>query len=205
MPQQITVCTPFEPGRKLAYAYNRAMEQSATEWVLFLDWDLFSCNPYWYDMCLYAIDKVGHKTGWITCLTNRIGAPQQRASGCPESHDVTEHIQYASKLFYKNSSVDENGVLVHTCVERIPGALSGFFILTNKTAWEKCGGFRSNRNRLRGVDNRYSKALSKVGYQHYCLYGLYYYHIHGFKNSIWSAKGAGLYEGSGRNKNKRDL
>jgi len=193
MGNQIHVVMPFEPGRRLAYAYNRAMEQSPTEWVLFLDWDLFSCNPYWYDMCLYAIDKVGDKTGWITCVTNRIGAPQQRAENAPESHDIVEHIGYAQGLFAITSKVDAYGVLQETQIERVPGALSGFFILTNKTAWKKCGGFHSDRDRLRGVDNRYSKALSKAGYLHYCIRGLYYYHIHGFKNHLWLAKGAGFY------------
>jgi GT2 family glycosyltransferase len=193
MIDQITVCTPFEPGRKLAYAYNRAMEQAPTEWVLLLDWDLFNCNPYWYDMCLYAVNNVEKKTGWITCVTNRIGAPQQRAPGCPESHDVVEHIEFSRKLFEKTSKVDGNGVLTSTRLERIPGALSGFFILTNKTAWRACGGFRSDRDRLRGVDNRYSKMLSKAGYRLYYIPGLYFYHIHGFKNTIWCAKGAGFY------------
>lgn len=198
MIKQITVCTPFEPGRRLAYAYNRAMEQAKTEWVLMLDWDLFSCNPYWYDMCLYAVNKVGGKTGWITCVTNRIGAPQQRATDCPDSHEITDHIQYARALFNKTSTVDEKGILTKTPVERIPGALSGFFILTNRTAWKACGGFHSDRERLRGVDNRYSKALGKAGYAHYYLPGLYYYHIHGVKNSLWRATGAGFYGYSNR-------
>lgn len=196
--EQITVCTPFEPGRQLAYAYNRAMQQAQTEWVLFLDWDLFNCNPYWYDMCQYAIKAVGHRTGWITCVTNRIGAPQQRAPQPPEGHDVTQHMAYARQLFDQYSRVDNRGVLKETVVERIPGALSGFFILTNKTAWRACGGFDENRKRLMGVDNRYSKALSRAGYAHYFMPGLYYYHIYMHKRHVWKANGAGWYGTNGR-------
>lgn len=192
----ITVCTPFEPGRKLAYAYNRAMEHAKTEWVLLLDWDLFNCNPYWYDMCQYAIKELGHKTGWITCVTNRIGAPQQRADGAPKTHDIVDHVAYARDLFKEHSKVDANGVLEKTTLKRIPGALSGFFILTNKTAWRACGGFDENRKRLMGVDNKYSRALGKAGFAHYYMPGLYFYHIYGFKRTIWKANGAGWY---GRN------
>lgn len=199
--EQITVCTPFEPGRRLAYAYNRAMEQAQTEWVLMLDWDIFTCNPYWYDMCQYAISKVGHSTGWITCVTNRIGAPQQRAGGAPGDHDIAKHMAFAKDIFNQHSRVDKKGVLKETTVERIPGALSGFFILTNKTAWRACGGFDETRKRLMGVDNRYSQALSKAGYAHFYMPGLYFYHIYMEKRTMWKANGAGWYGSNGGPRN----
>ena len=192
--EQITVCTPYEPGRKLAFAYNRAMRQAKTEWVLLLDWDLFSCNPYWYDMCLNAVDQAkGKKIGWITCVTNRIGAPQQKAKDAPKGDDILEHIYYGKQRFKKHSIVDNDGHLVSTELVRIPGALSGFFILTNKTAWKKSGGFDENKKRLLGVDNRYSRALSLAGYQLFSMPGLYYYHVYGRKREIWKGKGAGRY------------
>jgi len=192
MAEQITVCIPFEPNKKLAVAYNRAMRQAKTNWVLLLDWDLFMCNPYWYAMCQNAIEQVGTKTGWITCVTNRIGAPQQREFDAPKGNDVADHILYAKQLFKHHSRIDGDGKLIRTQVARIPGALSGFFILTNKRAWKKCGGFDETRKRLLGVDNRYSRALSRAGYAHYYMPGLYYYHIYGQKNVYWSGRGAGL-------------
>ncbi|KKM91172.1 hypothetical protein LCGC14_1231200 [marine sediment metagenome] len=194
MAEQITVCIPYESGRRLAVAYNRAMKQAQTEWVLLLDWDLFICNPYFYDMCVYAAEQIGrYQTGWITCVTNRIGAPQQREKGAPKSNDVAEHTLYAKELFRQHSKIDGHGRLVQTRVERIPGALSGFFILTNKTAWKKCGGFDEDRKRLLGVDNRYSRALSRAGFAHYYMPGLYMYHVYGQKNDLWRGKGAGQY------------
>ena len=193
MPSQITVKIPYEPGRRLAHAYNVAMDTSKTEWVLLLDWDLFICNPYFYDMCLNAIKQVGKDTGWITCVTNRIGAPQQRDEDAPINNDIGEHIRYASKVFADHSKIDRHGQLLHTDVARIPGALSGFFILTNKTAWKKCGGFDETRKRLLGVDNRYSRALSRAGYSHYYMPGLYMYHVYKQKAQLWRGKGAGQY------------
>ena len=76
---------------------------------------------------------------------------------------------------------------------RVPGALSGFFILTSKTAWKDCGGFDEKRKRLLGVDNRYSRALNKAGYALYCMPGLYFYHIYKDKSLIWKANGSGWY------------
>lgn len=115
----------YEPGKLLAYAYNRAMQTTSAEWVLFLDQDLFMCNPHWYEMCLSAIDQVGGKTGWITCVTNRIGGNHQRIVPPVDTDHIPDHIAFARALYYRHG---------HT-IERIPGALSGFFILTNKTAW----------------------------------------------------------------------
>lgn len=193
MSEKITVCVPFEQHRKLAKAYNRYMREAGTEWVLFLDWDLFNPNPYWYDMCQMAIGKVPNNVGWITCVTNRIGAPQQRAEDAPKTDDLKDHILYAKDRFDQYSKVDKDGVLVDTIVSRIPGALSGFFILTNRTAWKTCGGFNENRKRLLGVDNAYSKALSLKGYIHYYIPGLYFYHMRGRKRTLWKANGAGKY------------
>ena len=192
----ITVCTPYKPGCQLAKAYNEYMEAATTEWVLMLDHDLFNCNPHWYDCCLSAIEQVGHDAGWITCITNRIGSNSQKAARFmpeddppPQSHDVTEHITYARKVHQRYNTTDGNGLLIKAGVKRIPGALSGFFILTSKTAWAKAGGFDENRKRLMGVDNYYSRAVCKAGYKLYCIVGLYFYHIYREKNRFWRGRG----------------
>jgi GT2 family glycosyltransferase len=198
----ITVCIPYKSGRKLAKAYNEAMDRSQTNWVLFLDWDIFNCNAYWYDMCLFATNALkDYRVGWITCVTNKIGAPQQRSLDAPQNHDIISHIHHAKKLFHEYSVVDDKGILKETVVTRVPGALSGFFILTNKVAWKACGGFDESRKRLMGVDNRYSKALSKAGYQLFIMPGLYFYHIHTLKRQVWNPNGAGWF-GTSRSPDK---
>lgn len=189
---RIDVRIPYEPGRKLAAAYNRAMQESASEWVLFLDWDLFNCNPYWYDCCVSAIEQCGNDTGWITCVTNRIGGHSQKAKSFmpeddppPVSDDIADHMQYSRKMHQKYNEMNGDGHLVRANVQRFKGALSGFFILTNKTAWKASGGFDENRKRLIGVDNRYSQALSKAGFKLMGMPGLYFYHIYRKKAKMW--------------------
>jgi len=169
----IDVKIPFSTNG-LAYAYNRGMRTTKAEWVLFLDHDLFICNPHWYEMCIHAIRQVGDQTGWITCVTNRIGNPGQKAPEPPTSNNIEDHILYARRLY----KVFGNEVM------RVKGALSGFFILTNKTAWKKAGGFNERRKRLLGVDNDYSRALSRAGYMHYSMPGLYFYHLYRQKQTF---------------------
>ncbi len=166
--EPIQVQIVYDTEGKLASAYNRGMERATTEWVLFIDHDLFLCNKHWYQMCVEAIAQVGHLTGWISAVTNRIGNPAQRAEGAPMSHDIVEHCAFARQLYEKNGNK----------VERCRGAMSGFWILTNRTAWRKCGGFDENRKRLLGVDNKYSQALSRAGFRHFRIPGLYVYHIY---------------------------
>jgi len=162
------VVVPYAPRKQLAAAYNHAVKNSACEWVLLLDFDILILNNHWYDMCTHAIRTVGEKTGWITAVTNRIGAPQQKASDAPEGHDIAAHAAYSRGRYEEFGNE----------IRRVPGALSGFFILTNRTAWQRAGGFNESRLGLLGVDNDYSFALSKAGYQHYQLIGLYCYHIY---------------------------
>lgn len=176
---QIEVKIPYIPGRKLAYAYNQAMEQAKTDWVLLLDWDLFACNPFWYDMCVHAVEQVGEDAGWITCFTNRIGNPGQKAPDPPQSHNTMEHVAYA-KVMYNTFGGS---------VVRIKGALSGFFMLTNKRVWRRVGGFDTKRNGLNGVDNSYSRDIQRAGFKLYAMPGLYYYHIYKQKTLIkWGSK-----------------
>lgn len=172
--EPIQVMIPFDTTGQLAAAYNRAMKRATSEWVLFLDHDLFICNKSWYNICCRAVNKLGNKTGWITAVTNRIGNPEQRAAGAPETHDLAAHCEFSRKLYEKYGET----------TERCRGAMSGFFILTNKTAWRLCGGFDESRKRLLGVDNKYSQALSKIGLQHYRLPGLYFYHMYHEKKKL---------------------
>jgi len=169
----ITVVMPYEPGLKLAYAYNRAMQEAQTEWVLFLDHDLFICNPFWYEICLETVVNAPEDAGWITAVTNRIGNKNQKAVSkngltIPDTEDVVRHCTFAEILY------EEWGRQLVRC----RGAMSGFFILTRHTAWEDAGGFDEKRQRLLGVDNIYSRDLGRAGYRFYKLPGLYFYHMY---------------------------
>jgi len=169
MREPIQVQIPYDTTGHLASAYNRAMERATSEYVLFIDHDLFLCNKHWYEMSILAIDKLkGKPWGWISAVTNRIGNPAQKSMEAPLNNNLEDHCRYAHKLYQQHGSK----------VERCKGAMSGFWILTNKTAWAACGGFNEERKRLQGVDNHYSQSLNRAGFAHYRMPGLYVYHIY---------------------------
>jgi len=161
----------YEPGRKLAYAYNRAMEDTSAEWVLFIDHDVYlCCNPYWYTMSLDAVRKVqGEKVGWITAKTNRIGCKAQLHAVGEDSDDLNHHIAIAQQVY------KQKGDALH----RVNGGnFSGFFILTNKTAWKAVGGFRHMDKGLSAIDVDYCRRLRREGFSLYVMSGLYMYHYY---------------------------
>jgi GT2 family glycosyltransferase len=160
----------YEPGRELAKAYNRAMESTLAEWVLFIDHDVFlSTNPLWHQMSLNAIEHLkDKKVGWITAKTNRIGNKSQLYPVQNDSDDLNQHIDIASKLYREKAGV----------ILPAKGNLSGFFILTNKTAWQSVGGFKDQGKGLSAIDNVYSKELRAKGFGLYVMEGLYLYHFY---------------------------
>jgi GT2 family glycosyltransferase len=170
----IDVVTPYEPGAKLGFAYNRVMENTAAEWVLFMDHDLFCCNPHWYEMALEGVRRAkGKPVGAITCVTNGIGNPAQKAGDAPKSLELQHHITYAQYRYEKYQNT----------LSRFRGPLCGFWFLTSKKVWEDAGGFVEKEG-LNGVDNYYSLAFGKKGYRLYGLPGLYYYHLYRDKSKL---------------------
>lgn len=159
----------YEPGKQLAEAYNRAMRNTSAEWVLFLDHDLFLCNPHWYEMSLNAVKQVGKNAGWITCKCNRIGNKCQLYQPQQDSNDILYHIEVAKKVYRKCGN---------EVVEVQKGNFSGFFILTSKTVWKKVGGFRHQGKGLSKVDIDYCKRVQAAGYKLYIMPGLYMYHLY---------------------------
>jgi GT2 family glycosyltransferase len=164
---RVPVIIAYAPNQKLGFAYNREMEH-VDEWVIFIDYDVMLLNPHWYDICLNAIQKVGHDAGWITCYTNRIGCKHQ-ALGIDnvESHDIRYHQQIAKKMY------DTKRGKIRDLTDQ-PGQLSGMFILTNKKAWKATGGFKTDG--FYGVDNDYSRRIRLAGYRLYLMEDLYVYH-----------------------------
>lgn len=160
----IDVHIPYEPAGQLGMAYNRAMRESAHEWVLLLDHDCIIVQPLWYDICQKAIKKLsGFKTGWISAMTNYSPSFKQVLSGCPDSQDITAHVQFAQRTYRYNQI---------TAWEADSYPLAGFFILTNKSAWEAVGGFADGYY----VDFDYSNRLKAHGFKQYLLPGLYCWH-----------------------------
>jgi GT2 family glycosyltransferase len=161
----IEVRVPFDPGRNLGGAYNEAM-RTVQDWVLFLDDDVFlRTQPAWYDIAVHAIQKAPN-AGLLTCVTNRIGCPQQRCVDAPKGDDMAEHIEFARRRF----------AMFGYTVNELPHAKpSGMLMLTSKRAWERCGGFQEG---FLGVDNAYAQAIRNAGMKVYLMEGLYVYHAY---------------------------
>ena len=178
----IDTCIVYEPGKKLAEAYNRKMESTIAQWVLFIDQDLFFCCPRWYDMCLNAIRKVGNEAGWITAKCNRIGNKFQHFPPPEDNDDIIYHIEIAKQLYKEHGN---------TLVEVTKSNFSGFFILTPKSVWSRVGGFKNQGSGLGGIDLDYCKRIKTIGCKLYVMPGLYFYHLYKTKwgkNGVWNLK-----------------
>ncbi len=190
----IDVRIPWEPGKKLGFAINRVME-TVEDWVLILDHDVFlSLNPYWYDICLNAIEKVGHEAGWVSCVTNLIGCPLQKADFSYVRKDYNYNKDYDSELMMKHFALAESlykknkGEIVDVTELAKRHKMSGLFILTHKTAYENVKQtFGIPDDKFIGWDNYYNDRLIDLGYKIHIMKDLYVYHGYRrlWKNDDW--------------------
>ncbi len=171
---KIDVRIPFEPDGKLGMDYNRIMEESAQEWVLFLDHDVLIINPCWYQVCQEAIRK-HPDAGIFTCWSNNIGNKKQKSPGAPSSrHSLSLHKNHGRRvwLMYR-----------YACSNIDPHLIGGFFLLTSKTAWQKAGRFRGTG--LLGEDNEYHRRIMAAGYKAYRINGIYTVHLRERAEPTW--------------------
>jgi GT2 family glycosyltransferase len=175
---QINVCIPYDPEANLGREYNRLMEESKREWVLFLDHDVYLLNPHWYFVCQEAIRKFP-QAGIFTAFTNNCGCRFSRAPGAPEGEkSLSQHKRFAKDIFQKNglscSLINAND---------IPDKINGYFMMTSRTAWKKVGGFRNAG--LFAVDTDYHRRMIRTGLNCYRIDGLYVFHLHERSDSSW--------------------
>jgi len=167
----IEVKIPYEPKRKLAFAYNRAMISSVTQWVLLLDQDVFLCNPLWYKMCLDAIKQLkGTKAGLVACVTSGPRQKSLQKASSIESDNIEDHISIAQQVYQEHRN---ELIQVH-----IP--VTGFFMLIKRQAWKKVK-FQAMNRGVGGVDIDFSKRLLEAGYSIWLMKGLYVYHRRGLR------------------------
>jgi len=172
---KIDVRIPFRPGGKLGEEYNHIMNETKCEWVLFLDHDLFLCNPHWYLLCQEAIKGYAAqgRAGMFTCWTNRLGRTMQRDGNAPQDDILFNHIEYARSVFEKYQFQCTN----------IPERISGMFLLINKTAWKTVGGFPGIG--IFKEDWDFSRNLLRHKFKIYRIDGLYVYHLRDRKRGSW--------------------
>jgi GT2 family glycosyltransferase len=141
---------------------NQVMSSSPSEWVLFHDHDIFLANKNWFSLLLRAIEKEP-QAGLFSCMTNRIGNPAQKAPGADRlTNDLAYHIKFAEDFERRD------------LLKEATRPVSGLMMLTSRTAWNDCGGFRERG--IIGVDNAYYGAIKRAGYKVYIINNLYVYH-----------------------------
>ncbi|MCJ7564818.1 MAG: hypothetical protein MUP52_09550 [Candidatus Aminicenantes bacterium] len=167
---KINISIPYEPEAALGWEYNRILDESKHEWVLFLDHDALILNPHWYHVCQEAIRKCPG-AGLFTCFGSAGGCRFQRLKNAPaRGQSILVHRQFAKDLWklkkYTFSLVPDD----------LPGHLvSGFFMLTSRTAWKKSGGF--GLNGMFAQDHLYHKRIKAAGFKTYRIDGIYCYHL----------------------------
>jgi GT2 family glycosyltransferase len=175
---------PYGLNEDLAGAYNKAMLEANSDWVILMDHDVFpSCNPHWYEMCLEAVKCAEDDVGLITCVCNpRIDGKEDpdKTSQRPDislmSTDIHEHINVAKKLYGKYGMETR---------EIKSEKVAGFFMIVNKKIWEKIRFVDVGRG-VRKVDWTYCSKLLKRGYKILEMPGLYVYHHRGVRTLKWA-------------------
>ena len=165
----IEVKIPFDEDRQLAMAYNRALQEGKSEWVLFLDHDVFLCNPRWYNMCLKAIDtlSVDPKAACITCESGGrwSKATEKSKRRSPKNSDIEYHIEKSKEYYYKY------GNMVHSRDKHA----TGFFMLLKREIAQEIG-FNQVDKSINNIDIDFGDRLLEAGYHIYTMKGLYVYH-----------------------------
>lgn len=176
---------PYGLNGDISGAYNMAMAATNAEWVVLLDQDVFLCNPFWYQICLDAINTTPLNTGMITCMCNPLHGADKRTSEVAQqaeieirSTNIEEHIKVAEKLYAKYGST----------VQAVTDyKLAGYFMLVKKEIWDAVR-FKSIGTGVLGTDWNFAKMLLSLGYKIYRVPGLYVYHRRGLRSLNWKLK-----------------
>ena len=164
----IEVKIPFEENSQLALAYNRALSEGTSEWVLFLDHDVFlSCNPRWYEMCVKAIEslKDDPKAACIGCIAG--GEIHKGKDTSPLRSDSIEfHIRKALEAYRVHG----------TALVRREKHVTGFFLLVNRKIATEIGFVQQVPGVVSNIDIDFGTRVLASGYHNYLMPGLYVYH-----------------------------
>lgn len=171
----IDVQIPYGENGRLAAAYNRALRQGGSEWVLFLDHDVFLCNPRWYEMCVMAIETLEKSDSLVACIGCECGGERHRKAlntiGIEIPDSIEHHID-VSKYQYKKWG---------NTLEMINQHVPGFFMLLKRQVAIDIG-FRQNGQGINNIDKDFGSRLREAGHHIYHMRGLYIYHRRGMKH-----------------------
>lgn len=161
----IDVKIPYGHNEPLADAYNRALSEGASDWVIFLDHDVFLANPRWYEMSVKVIEELQDP------LTVAIGCMEGGRAANNESQVIDHHIIQAVKK-YKRFGTE---------LERREKHVTGYFMLLNRKIAKEIG-FKLVNKSINLIDIDFGTRVLKAGYHIYRMRGLYVYHRRGMKH-----------------------
>ena len=163
----IDVIIPYEEENQLAAAYNRALDIGDSEWVLFLDHDVFlATNPRWYQICQQVLEELDDpKAAAIGCIEGGRKGPVRKLD------DIPWHINESRKRWQKF------GTELELRDKHIPG----FFMLLKRSVAKEIG-FRQQNNTINRIDIDFSMRLLEAGYHIYRMKGLYTFHRRGTRH-----------------------
>lgn len=152
----------------LGAAYNHYcnLVPNADDWITLIDGDVMQLHLDWvqkWENILHACDDAGI----VTCLTNRIGTPQQRHPNVEQLDSILQHRRVAEHLFNQHK---------YTTVETSQ-PVSGFFFAFKKRTWQQVGGFVDG---VLHVDYTFSRAVLQRGLKIYVAAGYYVLHYYRF-------------------------
>jgi len=171
---KIDVKIPYSETGQLAEAYNEALMEGTSEWVLFLDHDVFLCNPFWYEMSLKAIETVksDSKAFCIGCASGGSSKPTKNQLKMPYPIDSIErHITIAKQLYAKYGNT----------LQPRETHVTGFFLLMNRQKAKEIGFRQFIPGNINKIDVDFGDRGLAAGYHNYRMPGLYLYHRKGMR------------------------
>lgn len=170
---RIDVKIPYDENNQLAAAYNLALQESYTDWVLFLDHDVFFCNPLWYEMCLETI-RLLYEDPKAVCVGCMSGGDRHKGwmNKNGEPNDSIEHHIKQSKKYYQ-----KYGNILKRSDEHIPG----YFMLLKREIAKELGFTQHRDKNINNIDRDFGLRVLNAGYHIYIMQGLYIYHRRGMK------------------------
>jgi len=170
----IDVKIPYDVEGGLATAYNRALSEGISEWVLFLDHDIFLCNPLWYKMSLAAVKYLSENDPKAACIgcTTMVKLPARDIKrGIRVNDSIEFHINRAKQEYAKYG----------TELARRNKYVTGFFLLVNRKIASEIGFTQPVLGDINKIDVDFGTRVLAAGYHNYKMPGLYVYHRRGMR------------------------
>lgn len=164
----IHYCSPQRSDKNIGKAYDEIMDLLKPEdWAVLTDLDVCFLTREQPNLIERAI-KEYPDTGMFTCLTNRIGSPD----------NLLNYKDYITDMGYHARIAKEQQELPFS-VRPFKGLPGGFFMGIKKETYLKVGRFIDG---FLGVDNNYAFRILHKGFKILLIESLYVFHLRELKS-----------------------